>query len=383
MLNDKNINSSTTKEKTYKNVDIMYETEDNSGEYTVSTDTSWPTEGYTFNTTLSKCENGSTLTWDDENNIVKVAANVSDKCYVYFDKLPPTSLADVCSNGDNLAGCIKDFYTTDGVNGLYLHDSDLTNGANDGSYRYAGTDPNNYVCFGSDVSECPYENLYRIIGVFGDQVKLIKYDAATADTLGATADFTNSIDATYYKGQQTSYAGYYWDSNGSNTWSTSSLNTTLNGTYLTNLGSWGDKIATTTWIVGGNTYTNIRTTNAQSAYNYEIVNPAESTTHSAKIGLMYVSEYYYGADPTYWTTAGSSYSSALTSNWMGMGIYEWTITRVSGYSNYAFLVDFFGGVDFGHVYIDGGIGVRPSFSLTSDVAYSGGSGSFADPYRIS
>ena len=46
---------------------IMYETETGSGEYMVSSDTSWPQDGYIFNETLSRCENGSALTWDDEN----------------------------------------------------------------------------------------------------------------------------------------------------------------------------------------------------------------------------------------------------------------------------------------------------------------------------
>ena len=46
---------------------MMYETEAGSGEYMVSSDNTWPQDGYTFNERLSGCENGSTLTWDDEN----------------------------------------------------------------------------------------------------------------------------------------------------------------------------------------------------------------------------------------------------------------------------------------------------------------------------
>ena len=58
---------------------MMYETEANSGEYVVSSDTSWPQEGYVFNANLSSCENGSTLTWDDENKRILMQANKSDK----------------------------------------------------------------------------------------------------------------------------------------------------------------------------------------------------------------------------------------------------------------------------------------------------------------
>lgn len=64
---------------------MMYETGPDTGEYQVSSDGLWPQDGYVFNDELSKCENGSALTWDEENKKVLVQANTSDKCYVYFD----------------------------------------------------------------------------------------------------------------------------------------------------------------------------------------------------------------------------------------------------------------------------------------------------------
>lgn len=64
---------------------MMYETEADSGEYQVSTENTWPQDGYIFNETLSKCENGSVLTWDNETNKIIMRANTSDKCYIYFD----------------------------------------------------------------------------------------------------------------------------------------------------------------------------------------------------------------------------------------------------------------------------------------------------------
>ena len=57
---------------------MMYETEYQSGEYQVSSDSVWPQEGYTFNEELSKCENGSTLIWNDESKKVLLQANTSD-----------------------------------------------------------------------------------------------------------------------------------------------------------------------------------------------------------------------------------------------------------------------------------------------------------------
>ena len=64
---------------------MMLETEAGSGEYEMTTASSWPTDGYVFNETLSKCENGSELSWDDTNKKVLMSGNVSDKCYIYFD----------------------------------------------------------------------------------------------------------------------------------------------------------------------------------------------------------------------------------------------------------------------------------------------------------
>ena len=67
-------------------ITMMYETNAGSGEYTTSSDSAWLQDGYIFNAELSSCENGSKLTWNDETKQVLLEANISDRCYVYFDK---------------------------------------------------------------------------------------------------------------------------------------------------------------------------------------------------------------------------------------------------------------------------------------------------------
>ena len=248
---------------------------------------------------------------------------------------------------------ISQYTGTDGENGLYYHTSSLANSAADNSYRYAGASPNNYVCFGSDESTCPSDNLYRIIGVFGSEVKLIK---------------------------STSYGEYVWDSGGSNTWSTSSIRTTLKSTYLSSLSAtWQNKIATHTWKVGGMSWSSSYT--AKQYYNVEVGISSSSTTDSMKIGLMYVSDYGYAASNSYWTTALWSYSSAASSNWLS-GFAEWTIARVSSRSDIAFNVTTTGFVN-DYYRVTDAYAVRPSFYLTSSTTYVSGSGSSADPIRIS
>ena len=173
-------------------ISMMLETEAGSGNYEMTTRSEWPTDGYIFNTTLSKCENGGELSWDDTNKRVLMSGNVSDKCYVYFDVyVPPTVVSDVCNGGETLSTCITTLSqnSTSSYTNIYHHDSALANGAGDNSYRYAGANPNNFVCFGTNTTPCPTDNLYRIIGVFGNQVKLIKYDYATSALLGTDGDY--------------------------------------------------------------------------------------------------------------------------------------------------------------------------------------------------
>ena len=456
-------------------ISMMLETEAGSGNYEMTTSSSWPTNGYVFNTELSKCENGGELSWDDANKTVLMSGNVSDKCYVYFDKYNPITINNnsITSNGNSititidatagtgtiakylyskdngvsyvqsanntytftgldkgtynikayvqdsngknseiisktieitsitLADYVKSLYTgTQGNNGIYYHDANLTNGANDNSYRYAGANPNNYVCFGSTETSCPTDNLYRIIGVFGDKVKLIKYDYANSNLLGENGEYSRDTYSkskfSTYKGELTTINRYYWNlSTQTNTWSESSLNkVNLNKNFINNIRSeWASKIETTTWKVGGNTWANIGTSVPATAYQNEIVNPVTTNTtdskteYKAKVGLMYVSDYGFAAAPSAWTLVGwdsdstKDYRTATSINWMYMGLDEWLISRNADGSGSAFLVDNYGRVSYGSVSGDN-YGVRPSFILLPSITYKSGSGTQSDPIRI-
>ena len=384
---------------------MMFETEAGSGNYEMTTRSEWPTEGYVFNANLSKCENGSELSWDNENKKVLMSGNKSDKCYLYFDVYvkPQVLLADY----------VKSLYTgTQGENGIYYHDANLTNGAGDNSYRYSGASDqvNNYVCFGSTQSPCSADNLYRIIGVFGDKVKLIKSDYATIALLGADGDYSkmytaNGWDNSNYKGNNlANIAGYAWNyknnttinsGQGSNTWSTSLLNkTNLNKNFITNIGAdWAAKIAETTWKVGGNKWANIGIQPAKTAYQNEIVSPVTTNTtdnatdYNAKVGLMYVSDYMYAAPQDKWTLVGynssdasKDYRASTSVNWMYMGLLEWTLSRRADYASFVFNV--YNSGNFDNIIAKNALAVRPVFYLTSSVNYVSGSGTAADPILV-
>ena len=224
--------------------------------------------------------------------------------------------------------------------------------ANDNSYRYAGANPNNYVCFGSDAATCPNDNLYRIIGVFDNEVKLIK---------------------------STSYGSYAWDSNNSNTWSSSTIRSTLNTTYYNSLSAnWQNKIATHTWKVGG--MASSTTNTAKQFYDVEVGSSSSSTPDSMKIGLMYVSDYGFAASPDYWTTALKEYNSAKSTNWLA-GLIEWTISPYLSRSTYVFNLDSSGLLTSYNA--NRGYSARPVFYLNSNITYVSGDGTESNPYRIS
>ena len=377
-------------------------------EISSSSSTNYTNQDWTFTVTFINL---------DTNQVDNEGKTLTGKVLIQSNKLID-SISDVAKSGDNLVTAIQNLSTKSkpSYTGLYHHDSNLTNGAGDNSYRFAGTDPNNYVCFGSDDTTCPTENLYRIIGVIDGKVKLIHAYGATTTMLGTDEGYvktyqeawSNSLELaqSFYKGKEdfTKIGSYKWNKTGDNTWSTSTTNTiNLNNNFLTYLDSkntkWKTMIADTTWYVGGMTYDNGAKSNAKTAYNYEVgANKDATTTVTSKIGLMYVSEYYYGATPDYWMLPGydenghpnedqtawigEDYSKAYNNNWMSTGLVEWTLSRVSDASDFAFTVGVDGSVDWYSVDFSYGFAVRPSFSLSSSIKFTSGEGTAVNPIRI-
>lgn len=242
---------------------------------------------------------------------------------------------------------------------LYYHDENLENGAKDNSYRYSGANPNNFVCFGSDEEVCPIDNLYRVIGIFDEQVKLIK---------------------------ATILRYYYWSGSLSDTmndWETSGINNqTLNGIYYINLGNfWTNKIAEPIWQVGGLNYLQSQD-NAYNVYNNELGEGKIDKPYEGKIGLMYLSEYAYGSNPVNWTRNLSDYSvaSIRNNNWLYLGEEEWTIDSDNSDSINVFYITRNGVVSYSNTNIS--YAIRPTFYLASYVTVLSGTGTQIDPYRI-
>ena len=244
--------------------------------------------------------------------------------------------------------------------------------------RYYGTNPANYICFGTtNKSTCTGDQdkyMYRIIGIDkSNRFKVIKKEALNT--------------------------GYRWYSNYTTDikWPQSEVYSQINGSaFLTNStympSGWADKIETVNWkygdIYNSDPHTATNVTAAQMVQKEQ----AWSTTVSAKIGLMYLADYYFGLSKT---GTNCSYNSSSTyptckTSWMHLSKndtsapnnnYEWTMSRY-GYhgGNYtAWLVDSGGRVYRNNLGVT--VSVRPVFYLKSNIAITG-TGTQTDPYMI-
>ena len=299
---------------------------------------------------------------------------------------------------------IEEDNTYQETNHIYYHNSDLSNGADDESFRYSGADSevNNFVCFNNTENICPEDNLYRIIGYFKKnnstnyRIKLIKSTYATAAHLGTTGDYDNNNK-------------YYWNNNSGNNanlWRESLLNKeNLNNyyynEYLTE--EFANLIDNNSWIIGGNTQANIIENNARSSYSYELGSNKLKTgdsgcistslqsvtcsnsdlTYTSKIGLMYVTDYYFAAETSYWTYpgyngSGNDYRLTEGHNWLNKINTEWTITRAAGYGPDIYCATKY----VGRYNSNSSQYLRPVFYLKTNVTFRSGNGTSTNPFRI-
>ena len=380
-------------------------------------------DGYVNNRSLIKRISAKVI--EEATNVSYCEANVHSK----ICEILPTY--DISQNEVNFGG-----------GKIYHHDENLENGANDNSFRFAGVNPNNYICFGSNASTCPNGNLYRIIGIMPVDVvvddsnpgnlvtereelfKIIKNDYVTFTELGVTSSPGNAAKISSYNGPSGNQPsgnidGFHWNDLNDNTWSGSTLNSVLNTTYLTNLNDpWSNKIANVIWKVGGNAWDALLDGNEPGAnplqnlvpinltYTNEIiysgimqpnhigtwVDPTDNLNElNNKVGLMYVSDYGFAAEKSAWTsqlnrTDNNDYQMHASINWMYRGVFEWTITRRSdstiNYPTNVFRINSNGNVGSSDVNFQTW-GVRPTFYLNEDIKIISGNGTKSNPFRVS
>ena len=220
-----------------------------------------------------------------------------------------------------------------------------------GAKRYVGGSPKNYVRFNG-------QEKWRIIGIYGNQLKIVKND-------------------------ESDYYSYNNNASDRNAWQGSKLETYLNketeGGYYYSLSQTAkDMITTGTWYVGRIN----QLPTASEAYE-----GAKTATYSAKVGLIATYEYLYASDgegcENVKGNAFSSLCGTTEHNWMVPRYYSWALPvygSATSDSDYQLVLTQSG--DVSGIRVDANGTFRPSVYLKSSVKITGGSGTYVDPYVL-
>ena len=434
---------------------------------------------YTINTNKTSCTNGATVSIVGRNIVVLTTQKAV--CNVYADKngdseapaitnvsvdstsvsftatdnialskygvsdsteIEPTEYSDITGTNETFnfvkneegtfyiwvidsAGNIakKDFTISLGTSITTLLSTSTLGVYNENGLRYEGADPNNYICLDSNKEgACSNTSLlFRIIGLFDEDT------SSDGTSSSGTKKLLKVIDTNNYGGT----SGKYWSGSSSNqtsNWSKSTLNTELNGTYLSTLftisgvnSKLENSIVISKWHLGGANDTSrskyYRNTITTENYYKAERNPyATSGTLQnlyrdsgnpeyvfAKVGLMYPSDYGYATVGGSTTSKANcraqalynwryeSYSDCKNNDWVyksqsiswGSNKAEWFISPYASYPGIASHLD-----SAGYVYANNGVyyfqyAIRPTFYLDSSILkIVGGTGTSTDPYHI-
>ena len=302
-----------------------------------------------------------------------------------------------------------------------LYDNDVLRAANglkkdntsDANIRYEGSNPNNYVSFNDE--------LWRIIGVFGDNIKLVRSeelgklswdssDNSVNNGWGVNewsqADLKEYLNTMYYGG--TSVTCYADNNNLTTTCPTGSLNSTSKSMINNYTWNTGAINAEDTTIVNQETFAlnTIPFYNAErgsvngkicTSGNYCNDTVERTTTWPGYVALPYATDWAYASSETACATNMNDGYDVSTrnydnmtckkNNWMHHGSTMdetmWMLSPIA-YSGGACGV--WGVLGGGGVYDDRAshaLSVFPSVYLNTEVKITSGSGTSSDPYILS
>ncbi|MBE6139251.1 MAG: prepilin-type N-terminal cleavage/methylation domain-containing protein [Firmicutes bacterium] len=346
----------------------------------------------------------------DDDLIIKISATTSEYGKLIRNIEVNPENVDGCNHFLTLAQYITDLYnnSTTKINSLEVdgitYSLDTTNNLMDdrlggtvssgGNIRYYGANPNNYVDIG-DRDSSGNVILWRIIGVF--ETKYATTDKPCDTDSDGDLHYDNcATDKLVKIIRADSIRDYVWDytSSGSytNNWSTATLNTMLNGAYYNSTttsyynrtkptsvdftsnglsANAQSKVENVLWNLGGTSTYEIPYTNDWYVYERGTTrytgNPIEWV---GKIGLMYPSDYGYGADLGQCNKEPYNYDTTTSckgTDWISIN--QWTITPISNYWSGVFAVGSPGNVS--HCDASNPIEVRPVLYLKSDVSIVG------------
>ena len=266
----------------------------------------------------------------------------------------------------------------------------------DQNIRYYGSNPNNYVLFNNE--------LWRIIGVFGNNVKLVRSESLGSLSWDSSessvnegwgvnewsqADLKNYLNTMYYGGD-TTVTCYDGQNKKEVTCPTNKLDETSKSLI--------DKHTWNTGAIDYNTRTNTlafykdergkqtgKICNGGAGCNDTVERITEWTGY---IGLPYATDYAYASSESVCETNMQKQDSSnnyicKNNNWMQRSTWAWYFSPfVDGsFARYAWCVSG-DGVAYGNRAANS-IAVAPSIYLKSNVLIESGNGTSTDPYELS
>ncbi|MGM9881242.1 MAG: hypothetical protein ACI31S_00130, partial [Bacilli bacterium] len=264
-----------------------------------------------------------------------------------------------------------------------------------GNIRYYGASPNNYIYFNcsdySNQSDSTCEK-WRIIGVFGDKVKIIRNESigelawdqdkninlslTTYDNDWSTASLKVLLNEKYYNGDTTGTVTYYSGSDGSSSASLDMSSIGIKNDTTRNM------ITNVTWNLGGWKSSAVY---SNEMYEYErgtAVYEGNPTTWTGKIALMYLSDYGYAVDFNACTENLYNYNSSTctSNNWLFNNSSKFLLIPSSTSSSTVWLCSSLGRCGGNYVYRE--YNIFPVVFLDSKLGVGSGTGLSTDPYRI-
>ena len=221
---------------------------------------------------------------------------------------------------------------------LVKHDDKLEYGLNDGSLRYTGTNPSNYLKFKNDYK------VFRIIGVINGKVKVI--DIGKNNTLS----YDNTLTNVYIN---------------------TSIRTFLVTEYQNSMSSLMDYIDEATYYVGG-IDESLKNRNANIIAKEELSNNGSYVNDY--FSLPYISDYIYASSDAYNKTITKN------NNWMYIRSDMWFLTRNKSNLIQSFYLNSNGVLSIANVtdnkYINKVFFIKGNLSIIS------GTGTNRDPYIV-
>ena len=361
-----------------------------------ATNISFPQKGEGYLGDSVVCTNGITGVWNNDTWELELS-NVTTitNCKINFVEYHPYLYEKILEDNPNVS-TRSDFSTafTTSNNGNTIYKASGQDAKD--TYYFAGQVTNNYVYFAN--------KYWRIVRINEDNSVRLIYAGTSASDTAAFINTSQKYNSSY---NNSAYVGYmYTASQQYGTGTNSSIKTTVDNWYSSNLSSYSGYISKTaiycndrtvasgyTWSATGNTfnyaarerlYTNKTPTFVCSNSSDRFT--ASTTTGNGKltypIGLITADEISY---------AGGLYNTNNTSYYIAQNAssgasYWWTMSPVYWYSLGGARVFFVGGSSSaGNLIsnsVDDAFGVRPVISLKSCVLASGGSGTASDPYTV-